>query len=199
MDNITRIKNNFAASAQTKTEVIEGLAKPIAMAADVLVQCLRGKHKVLSCGNGGSACDAMHFASEMLNRFTFDRPSLPAIALPADIAAITAIANDYCYEAVFSKQISSLGQAQDVLLAISTSGNSKNVVQAIDAAHANDMRVIALTGNNGGEMAKVLTPQDIELRVTVDVTARIQEVHLLMIHCLCDLIDVHLFPQGGKT
>jgi len=165
----------------------------IEQASDSMVQALLSGGKILSCGNGGSAGDAQHFSSELLNRFERERPSLPAIALTTDSSTVTSIANDYSYNEVFSKQIRALGNAGDVLLAISTSGNSANVVQAIQAAHDREMRVVALTGRNGGDMASLLLPDDIEIRVPSMVTARIQEVHLLAIHCLCDLIDWQLF------
>ena len=148
---------------------------------------------MLSCGNGGSAGDAQHFSSELLNRFERERPSLPAIALTTDSSTITSIANDYSYNEIFSKQIRALGQPGDVLLAISTSGNSANIIQAIQAAHDREMIVVALTGRDGGDMASLLLPEDVEIRVPAKVTARIQEVHLLAIHCLCDLIDSQLF------
>ena len=147
----------------------------------------------MPCGNGGSAGDAQHFSSELLNRFERERPSLPAIALTTDTSTITSIANDYSYNEIFSKQIRALGQPGDVLLAISTSGNSANIIQAIQAAHDREMIVVALTGRDGGGMASLLLPEDVEIRVPANVTARIQEVHLLAIHCLCDLIDSQLF------
>ena len=154
---------------------------------------LLNEGKILSCGNGGSAGDAQHFSSELLNRFERERPSLPAVALTTDSSTITSIANDYSYNEIFSKQIRALGQPGDVLLAISTSGNSANVIQAIQAAHDREMTVVALTGRDGGGMASLLLPEDVEIRVPAKVTARIQEVHLLTIHCLCDLIDSQLF------
>jgi D-sedoheptulose 7-phosphate isomerase len=153
--------------------------------------------KILSCGNGGSAGDAQHFSAELLNRFEKERPGLPAIAISTDTSTITAIANDYSYEEIFSKQVLALGMANDTLLAISTSGNSTNIVQAIGAAHEREMSVIALTGNDGGKIASELRKNDIEIRVPSDRTARIQEVHLVIIHCLCDLIDNKLF--GGEN
>lgn len=159
-----------------------------------MVECLRAGHKILSCGNGGSAGDAQHFSSEMINRFEMERPPLPAIALTTESSTLTAIANDYSYDDVFAKQIKALGQAGDILLAISTSGNSTNVVRAIDAAQDRGMTVVALTGGDGGEIALLLAAKDIEVRVPSARTARIQEVHLLLIHCLCDVIDKSLFP-----
>jgi len=190
-----RIKLHFEASAKLKLAAMEQLAPPIAMAADLIARHLLNERKVLSCGNGGSAGDAQHFSSEMLNRFERERPGLPAIALSTDTSTLTSIANDYHYDEVFSKQVRALGQAGDVLLGISTSGNSANVVQAIEAAHDRGMSVIALTGKDGGAMAQRLGEGDVELRVPSDSTARIQEVHLLIIHCLCDLIDRQLFGE----
>lgn len=190
-----RIKQHFEASAQLKLRAMELMAAEIAAAAVLLGEQLRAGCKVLSCGNGGSAGDAQHFSSEMLNRFERERPGLPAVALTTDTSTLTSIANDYHYNEVFSKQVHALGQQGDILLAISTSGNSANVTQAITAAHERGMSVIALTGKDGGSMAKALNEQDIELRVPSDSTARTQEVHLLIIHCLCDLIDQQLFGE----
>ncbi|MBT8448943.1 MAG: phosphoheptose isomerase, partial [Gammaproteobacteria bacterium] len=167
----------------------------IAQAADMLVTSLTTGKKILCCGNGGSAGDAMHLASEMLNRFERERPSLPAIALNTDINTMTAIANDYSYNEIYSKQVKALGQSGDILVAFSTSGNSKNVIHAIKAALSRDMLIIAMTGKDGGEMAGLLSTNDVEIRVPSPSTARIQEVHLLVIHTLCDLIDNRLF--GG--
>lgn len=193
MQPVDRIKQLINDSAQTKLIAAETLPESIAAAGEIMVQCLLNNHKILSCGNGGSAGDAQHFSSEMLNRFERERPSLPAIALTTDTSALTSIANDYDYSEVFSKQIKALGQPGDVLLAISTSGNSKNVLRAIDIAHERQMRVIGLTGKDGGEMSALLNAEDYEIRAPSDITARIQEVHLLVIHTLCDLIDNRLF------
>jgi D-sedoheptulose 7-phosphate isomerase len=188
-----RIKHHFNESIQTKISALDLLVAPIAQAAQVMAQCLLSGHKILSCGNGGSAADAQHFSSELLNRFEIERPSLPAIALTTDTSTLTSIANDYNYTDIFSKQIRALGKTGDVLLAISTSGNSVNVVQAIAAAHDRQMLVVALTGREGGVMTSLLQPDDVEICVPAQVTARIQETHLLVIHCLCDLIDQQLF------
>ncbi len=188
-----RIQHMFQASIDTKQQALQVLPAAIEQASLLMVNALLGDGKILSCGNGGSAGDAQHFSSEMLNRFERERPSLPALALTTDSSTITSIANDYSYEEVFSKQIRALGQQGDILLAISTSGNSANVVQAIHAAHDRNMKVVALTGRDGGAMAPLLQPDDVEIRVPSSVTARIQEVHLLAIHCLCDLIDRQLF------
>jgi D-sedoheptulose 7-phosphate isomerase len=151
--------------------------------------------KILSCGNGGSAGDAQHFSAELLNRFEKERPGLPAIAISTDTSTLTAIANDYDYNEIFSKQVSALGTDGDILLAISTSGNSANVIAAIEAAHERGMRVVAMTGKDGGKIASVLSETDTEIRVPSERTARIQEVHLVVIHCLCDLIDTYLFGE----
>ena len=193
METQTRIRQLFQASIETKHLAAETLAPSIADAGMMMVNALINDGKILSCGNGGSAGDAQHFSSEMLNRFERERPSLPAIALTTDSSTVTSIANDYSYNEVFSKQIRALGRPGDVLLAISTSGNSANVIQAIQAAHDREMLVVALTGRDGGGMASLLLPEDVEIRVPSKVTARIQEVHLLAIHCLCDLIDNQLF------
>lgn len=195
MDLISRIKQNFQDSISTKQISADLLAEPLSTAARMVTQCLLGGSKVLSCGNGGSAGDAQHFSSEMLNRFEMERPGLPAIALTTDSSTLTSIANDYSYDQVFSKQVSALGQHGDILLAISTSGNSANVNRAIEAAHDRDMRVIALSGKQGGDMSALLTAEDVEIRVPSDSTARIQEVHLLAIHCICDLVDHQLLGQ----
>lgn len=189
------IKEQIEASILTKQRALETLVPAISQAAQLCAQRLSEGNKILSCGNGGSAGDAQHFSSELLNRYSMERPPLPAIALTTDTSTLTSIANDYSYEEVFSKQIKALGNGSDLLLAISTSGNSRNVIQAIDVAHDKEMTVIALTGKDGGAMAALLRPTDIEIRVPSEITARIQEVHLLVIHCLCDLIDRQLF--GG--
>ncbi len=195
MDLTSRIQKHFEDSAQTKLQAKSVLAPPIADAAQAMVACLMNDGKILSCGNGGSAADAQHFAAELINRFEIERPALAAIALTTDSSVLTSIANDYDFSQVFSRQVRGLGMAGDVLLAISTSGNSVNVVEAIHAAHERDMRVIALTGREGGTMGKILGADDIGICVNAESTARIQEVHLLALHCLCDAID-HLLLGG---
>ena len=195
MDLISRIDKNFQDSISTKQLAADVLAEPISRAAQTVTQCFLDGGKILSCGNGGSAGDAQHFSSEMLNRFEMERPGLPAIALTTDSSTVTSIANDYDYSLIFSKQVTALGQAGDILLAISTSGNSGNVNLAIDAAHDREMSVIALSGKSGGGMTTRLSLNDIEIRVPSESTARIQEVHLLVIHCICDLVDHQLL--GG--
>ena len=189
MDLIARINQHFTDSAQTKLRAMEVLAEPLARASERMVACLSGERKILACGNGGSAADAQHFAAELLNRFEMERPPLAAIALTTDTSTLTSFANDYDYNEVFSKQVRGLGQAGDLLLAISTSGNSANVMEAINAAHERQVGVIALTGKNGGKIAGLLRDGDIHICVPADRTARIQEIHLLCLHCLCDAID----------
>ena len=200
MDNlIERIRHNFTESIQTKITTADSILNIIAEAGEEIVQALLEGHKILTCGNGGSACDAMHFSSEMLNRFKQERPSLPAIALTADTPTLTSIGNDYHFSEIFAKQVRALGQAGDILLAISTSGNSNNVINAIKAAHDKNMVVIALTGYDGGKMVDYLQEKDIEIRVPAYETARVQETHLLIIHCICDIIDYRLFGHGENN
>lgn len=196
---IERIRLNFTESIQTKINSADAILNIIAEASEEIVQALLEGHKILSCGNGGSACDAMHFSSEMLNRFKQERPGLPAIALTADTPTLTSIANDYHYADIFAKQIRALGQPGDVLLAITTSGNSDNIVNAVKAAHDKNMNVIALTGHDGGKLVEHLQERDIEVRVPAYDTARIQETHLLIIHCICDIIDFRLFGHGENA
>lgn len=196
MNDLDRIKQHFALSIETKQKALESLPDSIAAASSVMIRALRAGNKILSCGNGGSAGDAQHFSSELLNRFEMERPGLPAMALTTDSSTLTSIANDYAYSEIFSKQVLALGREGDVLLAISTSGNSDNVAAAIHAAHERQMPTIALTGKDGGEIAGTLSDRDIEVRVPSDSTARIQESHLVIIHCLCDLIDQHLFGNA---
>jgi len=184
-----RVSTLFNESIAVKMQALPLLTPNIVQAAQMMVHCLEQGHKILSCGNGGSAGDAQHFSAELLNRFEKERRELAAIALTTDSSTLTAIANDYAFELIFSKQIKALGQKGDILLAISTSGNSPNIIQAIESAHEKSLSVIALTGKEGGKMAKILTDSDVEIRVPSASTARIQEVHLLVIHCLCDLID----------
>ena len=195
MDPEARIAQHFHESIRTKQMALDRLSPGIQRAAALMAHCLQQEGKILSCGNGGSAGDAQHFSSELLNRFEMERPGLPAIALTTDSSTLTSIANDYRFRDVFARQIRALAHAGDVLLAISTSGNSENVVAALEAARERSTHVVALTGRDGGAMAGLLTETDVEIRVPAQVTARIQEVHLLVIHCLCDLIDRQLF--GG--
>ena len=192
MDLVARVSQHFADSVQTKQKSSELLSGPIAQAAELMVKCLLANGKILACGNGGSAADSQHFAAELLGRFERERPGLAAIALTTDSSTLTAIANDYNYEQVFSKQVQALGQMNDVLLAISTSGSSKNVIAAIHAAHERDMHVVALTGKNGGKIGMLLSKEDVHVCVPSNTTSRIQEVHLLTLHCLCDGIDTLL-------
>ena len=197
MDTTQRVKNNFLESIQIKTESLDKLAPIIAKAARAMANSLLNNHKILACGNGGSAADAQHFSAEMLNRFEMERPGLPAIAITTDSSTLTSIANDYQYADIYSKQIRALGQKDDVLLAISTSGKSHNVIHAIDAAHDINMLVIALTGKDGGEIRSMLNNNDFEICVPTKSTARIQEVHIMIIHSLCDLIDLQLLGQDN--
>jgi D-sedoheptulose 7-phosphate isomerase len=189
MDLISRISENFSESAHLKLQSMDVLAAPIATAAQRMVQCLRSDGKILACGNGGSAADCQHFSAELLNRFERERPGLAAIALTTDTSTLTSIANDYDYEQVFARQVRALGSAKDLLVAISTSGNSRNVLAAVDSAHECQMGVIALTGRSGGKLGEILQPADTHICVPAKSTARIQEVHLLTLHCLCDAID----------
>ncbi len=190
-----RFAAHFAESANLKLSASQVLAAPLARGAELFAATLRAGGKILSCGNGGSAADAQHFAAELVNRFEIERPPLAAIALSTDTSGLTSIANDYTYQQVFSKPLRALGRRGDALLALSTSGNSANVVDAIHAAHELGVRVVALTGNGGGKMAALLRADDVHLCVPHRSTARIQEVHLLCLHCLCDGIDTLLFPR----
>lgn len=192
MDTVTRVREHFAESIATKQNAVDVISDSIAAAGKLMSQALLDDGKILSCGNGGSAGDSQHFSSELLNRFEMERPGLPAMALTTDSSTLTSISNDYAYEEIFAKQIRALGKPQDVLLAISTSGNSENVCRAITAAHERGMKVVALTGRDGGKMAAMYGGDDVEIRVPATRTARIQEVHLVIIHALCDLIDTTL-------
>jgi D-sedoheptulose 7-phosphate isomerase len=191
-----RAAGHFSSSASVKAASAEVLSVPIAQAVGLMARCLRAGGKVLACGNGGSAADAQHFSAELLNRFEVERPPLAAIALTTDTSTLTAVGNDYSFEQIFEKQVQALGRSGDVLLAISTSGNSANVMRAMDAAARAGMNVVALTGRGGGKMAQILAPGDVHICVPNSITARIQEVHLLTLHCLCDGIDTVLF--GAK-
>ena len=195
MDINNRIIKHFKDSAELKLRVKDTLAKPIAEGAQIFFDCVTNDGKILCCGNGGSAADAQHFAAELLNRFEKERPGLACVALTTDSSVLTSIGNDYDFNQIFSKQVRALGLPGDNLLAISTSGNSPNVVAAIHAAHERDMRVIALTGRNGGAMAAALRDTDVLICVDAQSTARIQEVHLLSLHCLCDVIDFLLLGE----
>jgi D-sedoheptulose 7-phosphate isomerase len=189
MDPLKRIRGHFAASAQLKLDSAELLAPLVARAANVMTESLFSDGKILACGNGGSASDAQHFAAELVGRFERERPELPALSLAADTSLLTAVANDYAFEQVFARQVRALGAKGDVLLAISTSGDSANVIAAIGAARERDMRVVALTGKGGGRVGELLAEGDVNICVPHARTARVQEVHLLVIHCLCDMID----------
>ena len=192
MDSIKRIAQHFEASAQLKLSTAHVLAPAIADAAQLMVICLLADSKILVCGNGGSAADAQHFSAELLNRFEMERPGLACVALTTDSSTLTSIANDYAFEQIFSKQVRALGRKGDVLLAISTSGNSPNIIDAIHAAHERNVHVVALTGRDGGKIGQLMAEHDVHICVGSDITARIQEVHLLTLHCLCDAIDCSL-------
>lgn len=185
----------FDDSFSLREKIAKDLVPIIVKASNLLAETLKDGGKILSCGNGGSACDAQHFACEIANRFMLERDGLPAVSIASDVATMTAIANDYSYDVVFSRQVKALGIKDDVLLAISTSGNSKNILEAISKAHEIGMKVVALTGKDGGKIPAVLNDDDIEIRVSTDSTPRIQEIHILVIHCLCDLIDRIIFAD----
>jgi len=192
IDHVKRVRGHFADSAQLKLESAEALAPAIVRGATLMTECLFADGRILACGNGGSASDAQHFAAELVGRFERERPELPALSLVTDTSLLTAIANDYAFEQVFAKQVRALGAKGDVLLAISTSGSSPNVTAAVTAAHEREMRVVALTGKGGGRLGELLAPEDVHICVPHARTMRIQEVHLLVIHCLCDAIDATL-------
>ena len=192
MNPIKLIENTFAASIQAKQDALAFIAGPISDAALLMTSSLLAGKKILTCGNGGSAADAQHLSSELLNRFERERQPLPAIALTTDSSTLTSIANDYDYDMIFAKQIRALCQPEDIVMVITTSGGSANIVQAIHAAHERNARIVALTGRDGGEVGALMQKNDIEIRVPGSSTARIQEVHLLILHCLCELIDQQL-------
>ena len=195
-----RIGQQFIVSADLKYQAAEQMSKPIAAAIQALMACVTNGGKVLACGNGGSAADCQHFAAEFVGRFERERPELAALALTTDSSILTAVANDYNFEQIFAKQVRALGQPGDVLLAISTSGNSANVIAAMEAAHEREMTIIAMTGKGGGRMGQLLRETDFHLCVPHDRTARIQEVHLLALHCLCDGVDTLLLgTQEGNV
>ena len=194
-----RIQQQFFDSADLKYAAAEMLSKPIAEGVSALVGCITSGGKVLACGNGGSASDAQHFAAEFVGRFERERPGLAAIALTTDSSIITAIGNDYAFEVIFAKQVQALGMPGDVLVAISTSGNSANVVAAVQVAHAKEMTVIALTGHTGGRIRELLLDTDVHICVPHERTARIQEVHILALHCLCDAVDNQLLGEQENS
>jgi D-sedoheptulose 7-phosphate isomerase len=195
MDHVANLKQHFQEGIELRQRMAETLPAQIARAGEALAQALKTGHKVLSCGNGGSAADSQHFAAELVGRFERERPGLPGIALTTDTSALTAIANDYDFDRVFSKQVEALGQPGDFLLAISTSGNSRNIVAAVKAAQAKGLAVIALTGRDGGAMGKMLHPRDFHINVAHARTMRVQEIHLLAIHCLCEVVDNVLYGE----
>ena len=197
MDPIRRVQDNFRESVETSIKSSDLLAQPIARASQLMISGLLGERRIYSCGNGGSAAEAQRFSAQMINRFEVERPGLPAISLNSDTSAITSIANDYQYADIFSKQIRALGQPGDILLAISTSGESHNIIHAIDASHERQMDVIALTGREGGQIADLIQKNDIEIRVPSWSSPRIQEIHTVIINCLCDLVDHQLLGIEG--
>lgn len=197
MDHVAHLRQHFQEGIELRQRMAETLAPEVARAGVALANAIRNGKKALACGNGGSAADSQHFAAEMVGRFERERPGMPAVALTTDTSGLTAIANDYGYDYVFSKGVEALGNEGDVLLGISTSGNSKNVIEAIKAAHARKMVVIALTGRDGGQMAKMLAPGDFHLNVAHPRTMRVQEIHLLVVHCLCEVVDNELHFGGN--
>lgn len=196
--NNQRILAHFHESAELKIQAASVLAQPIAQAVELMFLALSNGNKILACGNGGSAADCQHFAAELVGRFERERFPLPALALTTDTSILTAVGNDYSFQDIFAKQVQAFGQSGDVLLALSTSGNSANVQAAVETALERDMRVVALTGKGGGAIGKLLTEADVHVCVPHDRTARIQEVHLLTIHCICDGIDAALFGGDGN-
>ena len=195
MNQAENLRKHFEEGIELRRKMAQAMPEKIARAGEALAQALKAGRKVLACGNGGSAADCQHFAAELVGRFERERPGFPAMALTTDTSALTAIANDYSYDVVFSKQVESLGQAGDFLLGISTSGNSKNVIAAIRSAQARGMRVIALTGRDGGEMGRILRDDDFHLNVEHQRTMRVQEIHLLTVHCLCEVVDNVIFGE----
>lgn len=195
MTSTDRVRSLFEQSVEQTRHAMDAVCEPIATAASLMLKSLADGGKILSCGNGGSTSDAQHFSCEMLGRFVRERQPLSAIALTADTSTLLAVGNDYGIDHVFSRQVSALGRPGDVLLAISTSGNSPNVLEAVKAAHANQMRVVTLNGRDGGKLSTLLNTDDIDIVVPGDSTPRIQEVHGIAIHCLCDLIDVELLGE----
>ena len=196
MDLNARVTQLFNDSLAVKQAALKTLVPSIVSAGRLMAGALKQNRKIMSCGNGGSAADSQHFSAELLNRFERERAPLAGIALTTDTSTLTSISNDYNYDEIFAKQVRALGQAGDVLLAISTSGNSPNVMRAMESAHEKGIHIVALTGHDGGKMAPLLKTPDVEIRVLAKVTARIQEVHLLVLHCLCDLIDEQLFGHA---
>src|SRR3989338_7599969 len=199
MNLLEQISEHFSESIATKTQAQVSLTHFIAKAGELMAKCLEAGHKILSCGNGGSAADSQHFSSELINRYERERKALPAIALTTDTSILTSIGNDYDYHDIFARQISALGQPGDILLAISTSGNSKNVLNAVSTAKMSGLNVVALTGKDGGKLTHLLNQEDIEIRVSANKTSRVQETHLLIIHCLCDVIDSILFCNNRSV
>jgi D-sedoheptulose 7-phosphate isomerase len=195
----SRIRQQFEESAQLKLRAAELLAEPVAQAIGAISNALSNGAKILACGNGGSAADAQHFSAELVGRFERERPELAAVALSTDSSILTAVGNDYGFEQVFARQVRALGQPGDVLLAITTSGSSPNVIEAVRAAQERDMLVVALSGKGGGKLSALLSDVDVHLCVPHDRTARIQEVHLLLLHCICDGVDWTLMGNPEES
>lgn len=195
MNSLLRFERQFQESAQLHLDTFEALGSQLVDVSQYLIETLLNERKILVCGNGGSAADAQHFSAELIGRFDRERPGLAAIALTADTALLTALSNDYDYTQVFARQIQALGHAGDALIVISTSGQSRNILHAIEAAHERDLRVIAITGKGGGWIPEHLRDNDFHLCVPHKITARIQETHMLMLHCLCDAIDCTLLGE----
>ena len=198
VDAMARVKRHFTESANLKLASVDALAPLIVRASAVMTDCLLADCKILACGNGGSAADAQHFAAELVGRFERERMGLAAIALSTDTSALTAIGNDYDFSEVFSKQVGALGREGDVLLAISTSGNSANVLAAAQLAQERGMKIVALTGRGGGRLGELCRPDDVHICVPHGTTTRIQETHILAIHCLCDAIDCTLLGDDDE-
>jgi D-sedoheptulose 7-phosphate isomerase len=192
MDIPARMKSHFQDAIGACEQSMHALANPLALAVEMLFATLANNGKILACGNGGSAADAQHFVAELVGRFERERLPLAGIALNTDTSILTAVGNDYGFEHIFERQINALGQPNDVLLAISTSGNSPNIVHAMKAAHDREMQIIALTGKGGGVMGELITSCDVHLCVPSERTMRIQEIHILLLHALCDGIDMLL-------
>ncbi len=195
MELTQRVIDTFSQSIESIRQAMDSIAPDVVRGANMLIETLLDGGKIMVCGNGGSAADAQHFSAELLNRFEMERPGLAGLALTTDTSTLTSIANDYSYEEIFAKQVRALGQNPDVLVIITTSGNSSNLCRAAQAAHEKDIRCIALNGKNGGGLNEILRDGDVNILVPGTSTARIQEVHGIVIHCFCDLIDKHLLGR----
>jgi D-sedoheptulose 7-phosphate isomerase len=190
-----RVRHLFGVNIESKIAMADTLAPAIAQAAQKLVNCLLNGHKILLCGNGGSAANCLHFSVAMLNHFDVERPPLPVMALVHDMPFMTSMANEGHYEEMFARQIQALGQENDILIVLTTTGNSNSILNAVNAANEKGIDTIALSGRDGGTLSNHLGPEDIELRTAGNTAARIRETHLFVLHCFCDLIDQSLFGQ----